>query len=163
MLPTRTLDQAHHCPKAAWDTPLPPNSRPSTPTKPTATETPLTHTHKHTHTSAYAHIHTYTALTLPTWTNVLRDVGMSKATIPHSPIPQRALCLQQSVFSEWQESTFLQDNTHSNPSIGHTATEQSLMVEGWEGWYKIGTSLFPLLGCDQTSQEKMAQFGGDTC
>lgn len=38
MLPTRTLDQAHHCHKAAWDTPLPPNSHPSTPTRPTATE-----------------------------------------------------------------------------------------------------------------------------
>lgn len=56
MLPTRTLDQAHHCPKAAWDTPLPPNSRPSTPTRPTATETALaqTYTRQHflTHTSS---------------------------------------------------------------------------------------------------------------
>lgn len=45
MLPTRTLDQAHHCHKAAWDTPLPPNSHPSTPTRPTATEkTPPSYT-----------------------------------------------------------------------------------------------------------------------
>lgn len=39
MLPTRTLDQAHHCPKAAWDTPLPPSSLPSTRIRTTATET----------------------------------------------------------------------------------------------------------------------------
>lgn len=38
MLPTRTQDQAHHCPRAAWDTPLPPSSLHSTHTRPTATE-----------------------------------------------------------------------------------------------------------------------------
>lgn len=38
MLPTRTQDQAHHCPKAAWDTPLPPSNLHSTHTRPTATE-----------------------------------------------------------------------------------------------------------------------------
>lgn len=38
MLPTRTQDQAHHCPRAAWDIPLPPSSLHSTHTRPTATE-----------------------------------------------------------------------------------------------------------------------------
>ncbi|MGH0187556.1 UNVERIFIED_CONTAM: hypothetical protein FKN15_025530 [Acipenser sinensis] len=32
-LPIRTLDQAHHYPRAAWDTPLPPSSLHSTPTR----------------------------------------------------------------------------------------------------------------------------------
>lgn len=55
MLPTRTLDQAHHCPRAAWDIPLPPNSRPSTLTRPTATETSLPHTHTHVNRHMYTH------------------------------------------------------------------------------------------------------------
>lgn len=41
MLPTRTQDQAHHCPRAAWDTPLPPSNLHSTHTRPTATEPTL--------------------------------------------------------------------------------------------------------------------------
>lgn len=60
MLPTRTLDQAHHCPKAAWDIPLPPNSHPSTLTKATAIETSYhtqTHTHiQYTHSPRPAHL-----------------------------------------------------------------------------------------------------------
>ena len=119
------------------------------------------HTHTHTHTLQHTHIYTHTQPShCPPERMYWGMWGCPRQQIPSSPIPQRALCLQQSVYSEWQESTLLQDNTHSNPSIGHTAIEQSLMVEGWERWYKSGTSLFLLLGCDQTSQEKMARFAG---
>lgn len=38
MLPTPTLDQAHHSHRAAWDTQLPPSSPHSTPTRRTGTE-----------------------------------------------------------------------------------------------------------------------------
>lgn len=62
MLPTRTLDQAQHCPKAAWDTPLPPNSHPSTPTRPTATE--KNHRH-HAHAQTHPRILTRTHIHSP--------------------------------------------------------------------------------------------------
>lgn len=62
MLPTRTLDQAHHCPKAAWDTPLPPNSLPSTLTRTTATERNKKQTPSYTHTQTRRHIFTCTRI-----------------------------------------------------------------------------------------------------
>lgn len=122
MLPTRTLDQAHHCPKAAWDTPLPPNSHPSTPTRPTATEKKTRHhTHAQTHPRILTRTHNHRPRQphLNECTEGCWDIcNINNKSL--SKIYQRALCCN--ALLGHSETVFF-TLKHRRPSIGNTAFE----------------------------------------
>lgn len=123
-------------------------------------DTPPIHVHTliHTHTCIHSPHHAH----LNECTEGCGDVQGNKS--PHPAPPYRGHLVCSSLLGQNDNNLHFFKITHHNPSIRNTATEQNLMGETQSGRMKrmdttVDSNLFLSLR-RQTSQEKMARFGG---